>query len=157
MFQKSRLDPKLFNGVMDVTGDQTIQLKDFRGQNVVLYFYPKDDTPGCTMEGQDFTKLYKKFQSAGAEVFGVSMDSLSSHERFKEKYKYKIDLISDPDGKLCRAFHVIKEKNLYGKKFKGIERSTFVLNKKQELVKEWRKVKVPGHAEEVLNFIKTLK
>ena len=157
MFQKNRLDSELFNWVMDVTGDQTVRLKDFCGQNVVLYFYPKDDTPGCTMEGQDFTKLYKKFQSVSAEVFGVSMDSLSSHERFKEKYKYKIDLISDSDGKLCRAFHVIKEKNLYGKKFKGIERSTFVLNKKQELVKEWRKVKVPGHAEEVLNFIKTLK
>ena len=157
MPQKSRLDSKVFNWEMDATGDQTVRLKDFRGQNLVLYFYPKDDTPGCTVEGQDFSKLYKKFQSVGAEVFGISMDSLSSHERFKKKYKYKIDLISDSDGKLCRAFHVIKEKNLYGKKFKGIERSTFVLDEKQKLVKEWRKVKVPDHAEEVLNFVKTLK
>ena len=141
MPQKNRLDSKVFSWEMDATGDQTVRLKDFRGHNLVLYFYPKDDTPGCTVEGQDFSKLYKKFQTAGVEVFGISMDSLASHERFKAKYKYKIDLISDSDGKLCRAFHVIKEKNLYGKKYKGIERSTFVLDGKQKTGERMEKSK----------------
>lgn len=141
---------------LSATGAGNLRLKDFQGENIVLYFYPKDDTPGCTTEGKDFTHLYKKFRDSGTHILGVSRDSLSSHKKFKEKYDYSFDLISDPDEKLCKAFDVIKEKNLYGKKVQGIERSTFVLNKKGELVKEWRKVKVPGHAQEVLDFIKTL-
>ena len=138
------------------TGDKDLCLKDFEGEKVVLYFYPKDDTPGCTREGEDFTLLYKKFRACNTRVLGVSRDSVASHEKFKKKYDYAFDLVSDPDEKLCRAFGVIKEKNNFGKKVLGIERSTFVLDKKGNLAKEWRKVKVDGHAQEVLEFVKTL-
>ena len=141
---------------LSATGGKKLCLQDFIGENLVIYFYPKDDTPGCTTEGQDFTRLYKKFRACKTQILGVSRDSLSSHEKFKEKYKYFFDLISDPDEKLCRAFDVIKEKNNFGKITSGIERSTFVLNKKRVLVKEWRKVKVSGHAQEVLDFVETL-
>jgi peroxiredoxin Q/BCP len=147
---------KALNITLSATGNKTLCLKDFAGENVVIYFYPKDDTPGCTTEGQDFTRLYKKFQNCKTQILGVSRDSLASHEKFKEKYAYSFDLISDPDEKLCRAFDVIKEKNNFGKKVMGIERSTFILNKKGELIKEWRKVRVADHAQEVLNFVKTL-
>ena len=141
---------------LSATGNKTLCLRDFTGDNLVIYFYPKDDTPGCTAEGEDFTRLYKKFRSYNTHIFGVSRDSLSSHEKFKKKYAYCFDLISDPNEKLCRAFDVIKEKNNYGKKVMGVERSTFVLSKKGVLVREWRKVRVPGHAQEVLDFVKTL-
>ena len=141
---------------LSTTGDKTLCLKDFAGENIVVYFYPKDSTPGCTVEGQDFTRLYKKFQACKTQILGVSRDSLASHEKFKEKYAFPFDLISDSNEKLCRTFDVIKEKNNYGKKVMGIERSTFVLNKKGKLVKEWRKVKVEDHAQEVLDFVKTL-
>lgn len=147
---------KALNITLSATGNKTLCLKDFAGENVVVYFYPKDDTPGCTTEGQDFTRLYKKFRNCKTHILGVSRDSLASHEKFKKKYAYSFDLISDPDEKLCRAFDVIKEKNNYGRKVMGIERSTFVLNKKGELIKEWRKVRVADHAQEVLNFVKTL-
>ncbi len=147
---------KALNITLSATGNKTLCLKDFAGENIVIYFYPKDDTPGCTTEGQDFTRLHKKFRNCKTRILGVSRDSLASHEKFKKKYAYSFDLISDPDEKLCRAFDVIKEKNNYGKKVMGIERSTFVLNKKGELVKEWRKVRVADHAQEVLNFVKTL-
>ena len=147
---------KALNITLSATGNKTLCLKDFAGENVVVYFYPKDDTPGCTTEGQDFTRLYKKFRNCKTQILGVSKDSLASHEKFKKKYAYSFDLISDPDEKLCRAFDVIKEKNNYGRKVMGIERSTFVLNKKGELIKEWRKVRVADHAQEVLNFVKTL-
>ena len=147
---------KALNITLSATGNKTLCLKDFAGENVVVYFYPKDDTPGCTTEGQDFTRLYRKFRNCKTQVLGVSRDSLASHEKFKKKYAYSFDLISDPDEKLCRAFDVIKEKNNYGRKVMGIERSTFVLNKKGELIKEWRKVRVADHAQEVLNFVKTL-
>lgn len=138
------------------TGDKNVDLSKLKGKYVVLYFYPKDSTPGCTTEGQDFTRLHSQFKSLGAEVFGVSRDSMKSHENFKAKQAYSIDLISDPDEKLCKAFDVIKLKNLYGRKFMGIERSTFVLDKKGKVIQEWRKVKVPGHAEEVLEFLKSV-
>lgn len=147
---------KMLNKKLSVTGDKTLCLKDFTGENLVIYFYPKDDTPGCAAEGQDFTRLYKKFQAHNTQVLGVSRDSLASHEKFKKKYSYPFDLISDPEEELCRAFDVIKEKNNYGKKVMGIERSTFVLNKKGTMVKEWRKVKVADHAQKVLDFVKTL-
>ncbi|MDE0118645.1 MAG: peroxiredoxin [Bdellovibrionales bacterium] len=154
--KKNILNNKTLNITLSTTGNKELRLKDFIGKNLVLYFYPKDDTPGCTSEGKDFSRLYKKFQSYNTHIIGVSRDSLASHEKFKAKYQYPFDLISDPDEKLCKALDVIKEKNLYGKKIMGIERSTFILDKKGSLVKEWRKVKVPDHAQEVLDFVKTL-
>jgi thioredoxin-dependent peroxiredoxin len=138
------------------TGGKDISLDDFKGKTVVLYFYPKDATPGCTIEGHDFTKLHKQFKKAGAEVLGISRDSVKSHEKFKEKQNYSFDLLSDEDEKVCGAFGVIKMKNMYGKQVRGIERSTFVIDKAGKLVKEWRGVKVPGHAEEVLEYVKSL-
>ncbi|MEM7504642.1 MAG: peroxiredoxin [Pseudomonadota bacterium] len=136
------------------TGDQTIHLKSLRGKKVVIYFYPKDSTPGCTTEGQDFRDLHAKFRRANAVIFGVSRDSLASHEKFKAKQKFPFELISDPDEKLCKKFDVIKEKSLYGRKFLGIERSTFVIDEDGKLRAEWRKVKVKGHAAEVLDAVK---
>jgi len=138
------------------TGGKTIQLKSLRGKKIVLYFYPKDSTPGCTTEGQDFRNLHAKFRRAGAVILGVSRDSLASHEKFKEKLKLPFDLLSDPDEKLCRQFDVIREKSLYGRKFLGVERSTFLLDERGELREEWRKVKVNGHAEQVLESVKNL-
>ena len=149
---KSVLNQKLL-----VTGSPSdICLEDLKGKNVVLYFYPKDSTPGCTIEGKDFSKLYKQFSASNTEIFGVSMDSLDSHKKFKNKYKFAFELISDLEGKLCKAFKILKEKSIFGKKFTGIERSTFVLDEKGELRKEWRKVKILGHAKEVLKFVKQL-
>jgi peroxiredoxin Q/BCP len=140
----------------DATGDQTVRLKDLRGQNVVLYFYPKDSTPGCTQEGQDFRDLHAKFRRQKTVIFGVSRDSLKSHEKFKEKQQFPFELISDPDETLCRQFDVIKEKKLYGRTFMGVERSTFLIDGDGKLRAEWRKVKVKGHAEEVLEAVKSL-
>lgn len=140
----------------DATGDQTVRLKDLRGQNVVLYFYPKDSTPGCTQEGQDFRDLHAKFRRQKTVIFGVSRDSLKSHEKFKEKQQFPFELISDPDETLCRQFDVIKEKKLYGRTFMGVERSTFLIDEHGKLRAEWRKVKVKGHAEEVLETVKSL-
>ncbi len=140
----------------DATGDQSIRLKDLRGQNVVVYFYPKDSTPGCTLEGQDFRDLHSKFRRQKTVILGVSKDSLKSHENFKKKQGFPFELLSDPDEKLCKAFDVIKEKKMYGKTFMGIERSTFLIDKDGKLRAEWRKVKVKGHAEEVLDAVKAL-
>jgi len=140
----------------DATGDQTVRLKDLRGQNVVLYFYPKDSTPGCTQEGQDFRDLHAKLRRQKTVIFGVSRDSLKSHEKFKEKQQFPFELISDPEEALCRQFDVIKEKKLYGRTFMGVERSTFLIDKDGKLRAEWRKVKVKGHAEEVLEAVKSL-
>jgi peroxiredoxin Q/BCP len=131
-------------------------LKDLRGQNVVLYFYPKDSTPGCTLEGQDFRDLHTKFRRQKTIILGVSRDSIGSHEKFKSKQNFPFDLISDPDESLCRKFDVIREKTLYGRKFMGVERSTFLIDSAGKLRREWRKVKVKGHAEEVLAAIKEL-
>ncbi len=141
----------------DATGDKTISLKELRGKNVVLYFYPKDSTPGCTLEGQDFRDLHSKFKRQKTVILGVSRDSLASHERFREKQGFPFDLLSDPDEKLCKQFDVIKEKNMYGRKVLGIERSTFLIGADGKLKREWRKVKVKGHAEEVLGAVKELK
>ncbi|MEL7539191.1 MAG: peroxiredoxin [Pseudomonadota bacterium] len=138
------------------TGDQSVHLKALRGSNVVIYFYPKDATPGCTTEGQDFRDLHSRFKRANTVIFGVSKDSLASHERFKEKQSFPFALISDEDGKLCDAFDVIKEKNMYGKKYMGIERSTFLIGSDGKLAEEWRKVRVKGHAEAVLEAVKAL-
>ena len=138
------------------TPDQKIGLSDFKGKKLVLYFYPKDSTPGCTTEGQDFQAALTKFKRAGAVVFGVSRDSLSSHQKFKDKFQFKFELISDPDEELCNLFDVIKMKNMYGKKVRGIERSTFLIDEKGVLRMEWRKVKVKEHVSEVLSAVKEL-
>lgn len=132
------------------TNEKTIQLSDLAGQNVVLYFYPKDNTPGCTTESQDFRDLQHEFSAANTVIFGISRDSLRSHENFKAKQELPFELISDPDELLCQQFDVIKEKNMFGKKHLGIERSTFLLDQTGVLRHEWRKVKVAGHAAEVL-------
>lgn len=136
------------------TGDQTIRLKDLRGKKVVVYFYPKDATPGCTTEGQDFRDLHPKFKRAKAVILGVSRDSIASHEKFKAKHSFPFELLSDPDEKLCKQFDVIREKTLYGRKFMGVERSTFLIDAEGKLRAEWRKVKVKGHAAEVLEAVK---
>lgn len=133
-----------------------ISLSSLRGKKVILYFYPKDNTPGCTVEGQEFNQLYPQFQAANTEVFGVSRDSVKSHDKFICKFNFKFELLSDEDENLCKIFDVIKEKNMYGKKVLGIERSTFVLDEKGKIVGEFRKVKALGHAQEMLDFIKGL-
>ena len=138
------------------TGDQQFRLKDLRGKNVVLYFYPKDSTPGCTTEGRDFSTLHDKFKRARTVILGVSRDSVASHEKFKEKQGFPFDLLSDPDETLCKQFDVIHEKSLYGRKFMGVVRSTFLIDAEGKLRQEWRKVKVKGHAEEVLAAVKAL-
>ena len=140
----------------DATGDKTIRLKDLRGKQVVIYFYPKDSTPGCTQEGLDFKELHARFKRQNTVILGVSRDSLASHEKFKAKQGFTFDLLSDPDEKLCRKFDVIREKTLYGRKFMGVERSTFLIDKDGKLREEWRKVKVKGHAAEVLESARML-
>ena len=140
----------------EATSGKTIHLKSLRGKHVVIYFYPKDSTPGCTTESQDFRDLHAKFRRQNTVIFGVSRDSLASHEKFKAKHEFPFELISDPDEKLCKQFDVIKEKTLYGRKFMGIERSTFLIDENGKLRAEWRKVKVKGHAEAVLEAVKAL-
>jgi len=142
---------------LPATGNQTFRLADARGRTVVLYFYPKDNTPGCTTEGQQFRDLYSEFQKYGCDVYGISRDSLKSHEGFKSKMSFPFELLSDSEENACKLFDVIKMKNMYGKKVRGIERSTFVIDDKGVVRREWRGVKVPGHVEEVLEFVKTLK
>ena len=138
------------------TGDATFRLSDHKGHPVVLYFYPKDNTPGCTVEGTDFRDLHSEFTALGAIVAGISRDTLKSHEGFKAKMGFPFPLLSDAEEKLCTLFGVIKMKNMYGKQVRGIERSTFVIDGKGALAKEWRGVKVPGHAALVLAFVRTL-
>lgn len=138
---------------LPATGDKKIRLSDYKGKKLVLYFYPKDSTPGCTTEGQNYRDLYKKFKKKNTEILGVSRDSIKRHENFKAKQEFPFDLISDEDEVLCKLFDVIKLKKLYGKEHLGIERSTFLIDEKGILRKEWRKVKVKGHVEEVLESI----
>ena len=141
---------------LPATGDQTIRLADLRGQSVVLYFYPKDNTPGCTNETRDFGALHPQFVEAGCVVLGISRDSLKSHENVKAKLELPFELLADTEEVACQAFDVIKMKNMYGKQVRGIERSTFVIDRDGVIRREWRKVKVDGHAEEVLNVVKSL-
>jgi peroxiredoxin Q/BCP len=138
------------------TRDKSIRLRDLRGQQVVLYFYPKDSTPGCTLEGQDFRDLHARFRRQKTVILGVSRDSIASHEKFRAKQNFPFDLLSDPDETLCRKFDVIREKTLYGRKFMGVERSTFLIDAAGKLRREWRKVKVKGHAVEVLEAAQAL-
>lgn len=133
-----------------------IELSDLRGKNVVLYFYPKDDTPGCTIEAQDFTSNIEKFVALNTVVLGVSRDSIKSHCKFIQKYNLAFNLISDEDGEICAAYGVLKEKSMFGKKSIGIDRSTFVINKKGDIAKVWNSVKVAGHVDEVLEFLTNL-
>lgn len=135
------------------TGDQILKLSDFKGKNLILYFYPKDNTPGCTTEGNDFSAMYKKFQKKNTEILGISRDSIKKHENFKTKFKFPFDLLSDEDEALCTLFDVIKLKKLYGKEYLGIERSTFLINEKGVLQQEWRKVRVKEHVQEVFDAI----
>jgi len=153
---KASIGKKLSDFTLPATGDKDITLSDLKGQNVVIYFYPRDSTPGCTREGQDFRDNIRKFRSRKTIVLGVSRDSIKSHENFKQKQAFPFDLLSDNDEKLCKQFDVIKEKNMYGKKHMGIERSTFLIDAKGVLRQEWRKVKVDRHVEEVLDAIKNL-
>ena len=141
---------------LPATGGKNIQLSALLGKTVVLYFYPKDNTPGCTTEGQHFRDLHGQFTKAGCVVFGVSRDSIKSHENFKTKMSFPFELLSDVEEEACKDFGVIKMKNMYGKKVRGIERSTFVIDAKGIVRREWRGVKVPGHVQEVLEFVKTL-
>jgi len=151
--------PMLGKKVTDFAAAATggpFKLSAQKGHPVVLYFYPKDNTPGCTTEGADFRDLHKQFTKLGAVIAGVSRDSVKSHEGFKAKMDFPFELISDDDEKLCAQFDVIKMKNMYGKQVRGIERSTFLIGPDGKLVREWRKVKVEGHAKEVLEAVKTL-
>ncbi|MCK6370661.1 MAG: peroxiredoxin [Gammaproteobacteria bacterium] len=138
------------------TGDRQVRLSDLKGKNVVLYFYPKDNTSGCTQESCAFRDHHPAFRKLGTVVLGISRDSLASHEKFKAKFEFPFDLLSDGDEKLCRLFNVIREKNMYGKKVMGVERSTFLIDGGGILRREWRKVKVDGHVEEVLQAVKAL-
>jgi peroxiredoxin Q/BCP len=152
-----KINRKINKFKASATSEKEIDSQELMGKNYIIYFYPKDNTPGCTQEGEDFRDLYKEFKKIKTEIYGVSRESLKSHEGFKEKFNYPFELISDPDESLCKLFDVMKEKSMYGRKYMGIERSTFLINKEGKLSAEWRKVKVPGHAEEVLEAAKKIK
>jgi len=151
-----KVGSKVQNFSLEGTSNLQFNLNDFMGKNIIIYFYPKDSTPGCTNEGIDFKDLYESFKNLNTEIFGVSRDSLKSHENFKAKYNFPFELLSDPDEEVCKLFDVIKMKNMYGKQVRGIERSTFIINCQGELIQEWRGVKVNGHVVEVLDFIKNI-
>lgn len=152
----AKMGTKVPDFQLPATGNQTIRLTDLKGSNVVLYFYPKDNTPGCTTEGQDFRANHAKFQRLGTVVLGVSRDSVRSHEGFKEKEDFPFELLSDADEGLCNTFGVMKDKVMYGKPARGVSRSTFLIDREGKLRREWRDVKVPGHVEEVLAAVKEL-
>ncbi len=151
-----QLDRKVPAFKAPATGTGSFSLAEAKGRNLVIYFYPKDNTPGCTREGQDFRDHYAKFKRNRTQVVGVSRDSLAAHEKFAAKHDLPFPLLSDSDETLCRLFDVIKEKNLYGKKVMGIERSTFLIDAAGKLRREWRKVKVDGHVEQVLEAVREL-
>lgn len=153
---KVTLGKKIPDFTLHATGNKEISLSDLKGKNVVLYFYPKDSTPGCTLEGQDFRDKHNAFKQQNTVILGISRDSLTSHEKFKDKQNFNFDLLSDSDEELCKLFDTIKMKNMYGKQVRGIERSTFLIDNQGKLEKEWRKVKVDGHVDEVLAAAKEL-
>lgn len=142
---------------LEATSNQTITEHDFQNKYTVIYFYPKDSTPGCTTEGLDFTALHNEFSKLNAQIFGVSMDSMKRHENFKSKKNFSFELISDPESTLCKIFGVYQKKKTFGKEYMGIVRSTFLLDESGTLIKEWRNVKVKEHAQDVLNTLKTFK
>ena len=153
---KVTIGKKVANFTISATGDQEITLSELTGKNIVIYFYPKDSTPGCTTEGQNFRDNIKEFEVHNTLIFGVSRDSIKSHENFKRKQEFPFDLLSDADEALCKLFDVIKLKKMYGREYMGIERSTFLLDTTGTLVKEWRKIKLKGHVDEVLEAVKEL-
>lgn len=140
----------------DATGEVRLSNKDYKDKNLIIFFYPKDNTPGCTLEGQDFRDHYDELKKLNAEVIGVSRDSVKSHENFKQKQSFPFHLLSDTDESMCRSFDVMREKSMYGKKYIGVDRSTFIVNTKGKIIKEWRSVKVKGHVLEVLETLKGL-
>ena len=144
----------IFKG--DSTSNKTISNKDFLGKNLVIYFYPKDSTPGCTTEGQDFRNNYKTFKKLNTDILGVSRDSVKSHENFKQKQSFPFELLSDPEEIMCKDFDVMKLKSMYGKEYIGVDRSTFLISSEGKIIKEWRSVKVKGHVDEVLDEVKKL-
>ena len=143
-----------FKALLD--NEETFKLSENKGKNLVFYFYPKDNTPGCTKEGEDFRDNYSVIKKLNTEVIGVSKDSVTSHQKFVQKFNFPFNLISDENEKVCNLFNVIKEKNMYGRKYMGIERSTFLIDTNGKLVKEWRKVRVKGHVDDVLESIKEI-
>jgi peroxiredoxin Q/BCP len=151
-----KIGKKVAKFSLPATGDKTVSLDDFKGSKLVIYFYPKDSTPGCTLEGQDFRDCFPKFEKAGTAILGVSRDSVKSHENFKAKQNFPFDLLSDADESLCRQFDVIHEKNMYGRKVMGVVRSTFLIDGDGILRQEWRKVQVKGHVDEVLAAAQSL-
>lgn len=140
----------------ECTSNMRLSNKDFIGKNLILYFYPKDSTPGCTSEGQDFRDRYKLFKNLNTQIIGISRDSIKSHENFKLKQSFPFELLSDPEEKVCKAFDVMKLKSMYGREYIGIDRSTFLINKNGKVIKEWRSVKINGHVQEVLDAVKEL-
>jgi peroxiredoxin Q/BCP len=144
------------NFTAEATNDTAVNLTDLKGKNVIIYFYPKDNTPGCTTEGQNFRDAFSEFEANNTVIFGVSRDSIKVHTNFKTKHEFPFELISDPEEILCKHFDVIKLKKLYGKEYMGIERSTFLIDSDGVLQNEWRKVKVKGHVDEVLEAVKAL-
>ncbi len=151
------IDKKIPDLELQATGDKQIKLSDYRGKILVLYFYPKASTPGCTLEGRDFSQAIAKFRRNSCTILGASRDKIKAQENFKAKQAFPFDLLSDPDEALCNTFDVIKMKNMYGKQVRGIERSTFLIGADGVLRREWRKVKVKGHIEEVLDAVRALK
>ena len=141
---------------LEMTGEKILKSSDLKGKKLVLYFYPKDNTPGCTTESIEFQGLKDEFEKLNTKILGISKDSIKSHEKFKDKYDFSFDLISDESEEICKAFDVIKEKNMYGKKYLGIERSTFLIDEDNILIAEWRKVKAKGHAQIVLDHISNI-
>ncbi|MCP4597334.1 peroxiredoxin [Neptuniibacter sp.] len=150
------IDKKVPSFTAQATSDVTVSLDELKGKNVIIYFYPKDSTPGCTTEGQNFRDSIAEFEAANTVIFGVSRDGMRAHENFKAKQSFPFELISDPDEELCKLFDVIKLKKNYGREYMGIERSTFLIDAEGVLKQEWRKVKVKGHVDEVLEAVKAL-
>ena len=140
----------------EATSEQVISNQTYKDKNVVIYFYPKDSTPGCTTEGQEFRDNYKKFKKYNTEILGVSRESIKSHENFKSKQNFPFELLSDPDEKVCKAFDVMKMKSMYGRQYMGVDRSTFIVNDQGKIIKEWRSAKVKGHVQEVLETVEKL-
>lgn len=154
--RKAAVGRKVPDLELDLTSGRRARLSDFRGRNLVLYFYPRDNTPGCTREGQEFRDAWAGFRGADTDIIGVSRDSLASHEKFRSAQGFPFELASDPDGKLCAAFDVIREKSMYGRTYLGIDRSTFVIDDQGVLRREFRGVKVKGHVDEVLDAVRNL-
>ena len=150
------INQEIPNFKCSATSNQLFELGSHKGKRVIFYFYPKDNTPGCTNESLEFKDLNDQFSKKNTLIFGVSRDSISSHEKFKEKYQFPFDLISDENEEICKIFDVIKEKNMYGKKYMGIERSTFLIDENGKLIAEWRKVKAKGHAQIILDYLSEL-